>query len=92
MTMVLWSVDSEDYRRPGVDAIVERVLAGARPGAIILLHDATDVLACPSSQWNYLASTIDALRTRGFDFGVVAPSATPNPKYTQPTPASCAPR
>ena len=27
MTMVLWSVDSEDYLRPGVDAIVDRVLA-----------------------------------------------------------------
>ena len=26
--------------RPGVDAIVGRVLAGARPGAIVLLHDA----------------------------------------------------
>ena len=40
MTMVLWSVDSEDYLRPGVDAIVDRVLANAKPGAIVLLHDA----------------------------------------------------
>jgi peptidoglycan-N-acetylglucosamine deacetylase len=39
MLMVLWSVDSEDYRRPGVRAIVARVLAGAQPGAIVLLHD-----------------------------------------------------
>jgi peptidoglycan-N-acetylglucosamine deacetylase len=40
MTMVLWSVDSEDYLRPGVDAIVARVLAGVKPGAIVLMHDA----------------------------------------------------
>jgi peptidoglycan/xylan/chitin deacetylase (PgdA/CDA1 family) len=40
MTMVLWSVDSKDYERPGVDAIVNRVLADATPGAIVLLHDA----------------------------------------------------
>jgi peptidoglycan/xylan/chitin deacetylase (PgdA/CDA1 family) len=40
MTMVLWSVDSEDYRRPGVAAIVAHVLAGVKPGAIVLLHDA----------------------------------------------------
>ena len=40
MTMVLWSVDSHDYLRPGVDAIVSRVLTDAKPGAIILLHDA----------------------------------------------------
>jgi len=40
MTMVLWSVDSRDYLRPGVDAIVSRVLSDTKPGAIILLHDA----------------------------------------------------
>jgi peptidoglycan/xylan/chitin deacetylase (PgdA/CDA1 family) len=40
MLMVLWTVDTSDYRRPGVSAIVKTALAGARPGAIILLHDA----------------------------------------------------
>lgn len=40
MLMVLWTVDTSDYRRPGVRAIVKSALAGARPGAIILLHDA----------------------------------------------------
>jgi peptidoglycan-N-acetylglucosamine deacetylase len=39
MLMVLWSVDTSDYGRPGVKAIVRRALAGAKPGAIILLHD-----------------------------------------------------
>ncbi|MGN6373081.1 MAG: polysaccharide deacetylase family protein [Solirubrobacteraceae bacterium] len=40
MLMVLWSVDTGDYARPGVEAIVQRALAGAKPGAIILMHDA----------------------------------------------------
>lgn len=40
MLMVLWTVDTNDYRRPGVSAIVRTAVAGARPGAIILLHDA----------------------------------------------------
>jgi peptidoglycan/xylan/chitin deacetylase (PgdA/CDA1 family) len=40
MTMVMWSVDSEDYRRPGADAIVANVLRAAKAGAIVLLHDA----------------------------------------------------
>jgi peptidoglycan-N-acetylglucosamine deacetylase len=40
MLMVLWSVDTNDYLQPGVDVIVQRALAGAQPGAIILLHDA----------------------------------------------------
>jgi peptidoglycan-N-acetylglucosamine deacetylase len=40
MLMVLWTVDTNDYRRPGVKAIVHAAVAGARPGAIILMHDA----------------------------------------------------
>jgi peptidoglycan-N-acetylglucosamine deacetylase len=39
LLMVLWSADTSDYTRPGVKAIVKRALAGARPGAIILMHD-----------------------------------------------------
>jgi peptidoglycan-N-acetylglucosamine deacetylase len=40
MLMVLWTVDTSDYLRPGVPAIVAAAIKGARPGAIILLHDA----------------------------------------------------
>ena len=40
MLMVLWSVDSQDYRQPGTRAIVQRVMTGVKPGAIILMHDA----------------------------------------------------
>jgi peptidoglycan/xylan/chitin deacetylase (PgdA/CDA1 family) len=39
LLMVLWSTDTEDYRLPGVAAIVQSALAGAHPGAIILMHD-----------------------------------------------------
>jgi peptidoglycan/xylan/chitin deacetylase (PgdA/CDA1 family) len=40
LLMVLWSTDTSDYTLPGVGAIVQRALAGAHPGAIILMHDA----------------------------------------------------
>jgi peptidoglycan/xylan/chitin deacetylase (PgdA/CDA1 family) len=40
MLMVLWSVDTGDYQQPGVEVIVHRALEGAKPGAIILMHDA----------------------------------------------------
>ena len=40
LLMILWSVDTADYTLPGAQAIVERALAGAKPGAIILMHDA----------------------------------------------------
>lgn len=36
---VLWDVDTEDWRRPGADAIVENVLANAKPGSVVLMHD-----------------------------------------------------
>jgi peptidoglycan/xylan/chitin deacetylase (PgdA/CDA1 family) len=39
LLMVLWSVDTNDYTEPGVSVIVERALAGAHPGAILLMHD-----------------------------------------------------
>jgi peptidoglycan-N-acetylglucosamine deacetylase len=40
LLMVLWSTDTSDYTLPGVQAIVQSALAGAHPGAIILMHDA----------------------------------------------------
>jgi peptidoglycan/xylan/chitin deacetylase (PgdA/CDA1 family) len=39
MLMVLWTVDSRDYLRPGTPQIVDNVVSAARPGAIVLLHD-----------------------------------------------------
>jgi peptidoglycan-N-acetylglucosamine deacetylase len=38
MVGVLWSVDSRDYTRPGVRAIVRNALT-VRPGGVILMHD-----------------------------------------------------
>jgi len=43
LLMVLWSADTGDFAQPGVPVIVERALAGVRPGAIILMHDAGGV-------------------------------------------------
>jgi peptidoglycan/xylan/chitin deacetylase (PgdA/CDA1 family) len=72
-----WAVgEPGDFECPGAAGVQKYVLDEAASGAIILLHDGNDVLACPASQWTYLASTIDALRAKGYDFGVVAPSAT----------------
>lgn len=39
MLMVLWSVDTKDYARPGVPRIIHNTLAGVRAGEIILMHD-----------------------------------------------------
>jgi peptidoglycan/xylan/chitin deacetylase (PgdA/CDA1 family) len=39
MATVGWDVDPSDYAQPGTSAIVARVLAQVRPGAIIISHD-----------------------------------------------------
>jgi peptidoglycan/xylan/chitin deacetylase (PgdA/CDA1 family) len=76
MLMVLWSVDTNDYRQPGVQTIVDAVVNGARPGAIILLHDAggnrsETVLALPK--------IIAALRQRGYRLVTVPQLLVDNP-------------
>jgi peptidoglycan/xylan/chitin deacetylase (PgdA/CDA1 family) len=39
LLMVLWTVDTHDYERPGTDKIVTSALSGARAGTVILMHD-----------------------------------------------------
>jgi peptidoglycan-N-acetylglucosamine deacetylase len=38
-TLVMWDVEAEDWGMPGPDAIARRVLDGAQPGSVVLLHD-----------------------------------------------------
>jgi peptidoglycan/xylan/chitin deacetylase (PgdA/CDA1 family) len=68
MLMVLWSVDTDDYLQPGVSAIVQRALAGAQPGAIILMHDAGGTR---TQTIEALPLIIRALRARGFELVTV---------------------
>jgi peptidoglycan-N-acetylglucosamine deacetylase len=38
-SVVLWSIDPVDWKRPGVNAIANHVLSRAFPGAIVVMHD-----------------------------------------------------
>ena len=63
LATVLWSVDPSDYTLPGTSAIVQRVLAGVQPGAIIISHDGGG----PRGQTLAAYPTIiAALRARGY--------------------------
>lgn len=59
---VIWAVDSLDWKNPGVDFMVERVLGRTFPGAIVLMH------ASDSSQQiqDALPLIIDGLREKGY--------------------------
>jgi peptidoglycan/xylan/chitin deacetylase (PgdA/CDA1 family) len=76
MLMVLWSVDTDDYERPGVDVIVQRALGGLEPGAIILLHDAG---GDRSQTVAALPRIIKAVRNRGYRLVTVPRLLLDNP-------------
>jgi peptidoglycan/xylan/chitin deacetylase (PgdA/CDA1 family) len=63
MLMVLWSVDTEDYRQPGEQAIIDAAVQGAHPGAVILMHDAG---GNRSQTVAALPAIIAKIRKRGF--------------------------
>ncbi|MBW6469034.1 MAG: polysaccharide deacetylase family protein [Coriobacteriia bacterium] len=39
MDLVMWDVDPQDWRRPGVEPMLEKLLADIGPGSVVLLHD-----------------------------------------------------
>ncbi|MGZ4312051.1 MAG: polysaccharide deacetylase family protein [Solirubrobacteraceae bacterium] len=76
MLMVMWTVDTDDYEMPGVKVILQRTLAGAEPGAIILLHDAG---GNRSQTVAALPLIIRALRKRGYKLVTVPRLLLDNP-------------
>ena len=81
MLMVLWSLDTDDWQLPGVHTIVHRVLSGAKPGAIVLMHDAggnrSETIAA-------LPTIIRGLRQRGYKLVTVPQLLLDNPAPKQP--------
>lgn len=69
--IVLWDrkLDSRDWERPGVNRIVERVVANARPGGIILMHDGGGYR---SQTVAALGKILDRLAAEGYRFVTVS--------------------
>ena len=65
MSSILWSVDTRDWADRNSDIICSRAVAGARPGAIILMHDIhqTSVGAVPC--------ILSTLKQQGYSFVTV---------------------
>ncbi|MBN3523707.1 polysaccharide deacetylase family sporulation protein PdaB [Paenibacillus apiarius] len=66
--VIQWDTDSLDWKNPGVDTIVNRVVKKAHPGDIVLLH------ASDSCKQTHLAlpAIIDQLRAQGYEFVTVS--------------------
>ncbi|WP_238350376.1 polysaccharide deacetylase family protein [Kribbella shirazensis] len=63
--LVVWTVDSRDWKKPGTTAIVQHVLKNVRNGSVILMHDGggnrTQTVAA-------LPAILQALKAQGYGF------------------------
>ncbi|MFI5731630.1 polysaccharide deacetylase family protein [Kribbella sp. NPDC051587] len=63
--LVLWTIDSRDWSKPGVPVIEKRVLGSVKNGSVILMHDGggnrSQTLAA-------LPSILEKLKAQGFGF------------------------
>ena len=64
--VILWDVDPLDWKRPGPSVIASRIIAGARPGSIILSHD----IHPPTIE--AMPQVFDALLAKGFKFVTIS--------------------
>jgi len=67
MHMVLWSASAGDWATNDAPLVARRILAGARPGAILLLHDGLDGNPAADRQVlvRALPLILDGLRAKG---------------------------
>lgn len=63
--IIYWSVDTEDWKYRNTNTVKNRIINGAKDGAIILLHDIH-----PTSVKGTIAA-IDELKSRGYTFVTV---------------------
>jgi len=64
--VILWDVDPLDWKRPGPAIVARRIIAGARPGSIILSHD----IHPPTIE--AMPQVFDELLAKGFKFVTVS--------------------
>jgi peptidoglycan/xylan/chitin deacetylase (PgdA/CDA1 family) len=63
--IVMWDIDTMDWKRPGVTSIANEVLAKAHPGAVVLMHDGG---GDRSQTVEALESILGGLEAQGYRF------------------------
>lgn len=66
MPSILWDVDTEDWKHPGVGVVVRRAVKNAKNGSIILLHD------IHASTLAAVEDVVKGLQARGFTLVTVS--------------------
>jgi peptidoglycan/xylan/chitin deacetylase (PgdA/CDA1 family) len=81
LSIILWSVDPFDWKRPGASVITQRILSQVRPGAIILSHD------IHKQTVDAMPATLDSLIAKGYKFVTVTQLIAMNKPKPSPGPA-----
>jgi peptidoglycan/xylan/chitin deacetylase (PgdA/CDA1 family) len=81
LSIILWSVDPFDWKRPGASVITQRILSQVRPGAIILSHD------IHKQTVDAMPTTLDSLIAKGYKFVTVTQLIAMNKPKPSPAPA-----
>lgn len=63
--LVIWTIDSRDWTKPGTTAITRRVLSGVHNGSVILMHDGG---GNRSQTVAALPTILQALKAKGYGF------------------------
>ena len=79
LSVILWSVDPFDWKRPGASVITQRILSQVRPGAIILSHD------IHKQTVDAMPATLDGLIAKGYKFVTVTQLIAMNKPKPLPT-------
>lgn len=66
VSVILWSVDPEDWDKDQHSTVLPRVVRGAAPGAVILMHDLSD------NSVDCALRAVDALQAQGWRFCTVS--------------------
>ncbi len=80
--IILWDVDPVDWKRPGSNVVAQRIIAGARPGSIILSHDIHPGTIAAMPQ------VFDTLLAKGFKFVTVSELISLAQTSSQPVPTT----
>lgn len=78
LSIIMWSVDPQDWATNDVDTIVSRILRGVSEGSIILMHD------LKSSSVTAALKAIDKLQALGYEFVTVSELAQIMGKTLEP--------
>lgn len=62
---IMWSIDTIDWKRDGIDKIIHRVMKNPHNGAMVLMHPTADTVTA-------LSVIIERLHSQGYSIGTVS--------------------